>query len=83
MCSKGQEMGRFESIRKGKGHNDGEWMSRSTLLAIMGRMAAYTGKRITWEQALNSTEKLGPDTYSWDTPTPVAEVAKPGFTAFS
>ncbi len=73
----------FESIRKGKGHNDGEWMSRSTLLAIMGRMAAYTGKRITWEQALNSTEKLGPDTYSWDTPTPVAEVAKPGFTAFS
>lgn len=73
----------FASIRKGKPMNDGEWMCNSTLLAIMGRMAAYTGKRITWEQALNSTEKLGPDTYTWDTPVPVAEVAKPGFTAFS
>ena len=28
-------------------------MARSTLLAIMGRMAAYTGQEITWEMALN------------------------------
>lgn len=73
----------FASIRNGKPMNDGEWMCNSTLLAIMGRMAAYTGKRITWEQAMNSTEKLGPDTYTWNTAVPVAEVAKPGFTAFS
>ena len=73
----------FASIRNGKPMNDGEWMCNSTLLAIMGRMAAYTGKRITWEQAMNSTEKLGPDTYNWNTAVPVAEVAKPGFTAFS
>jgi myo-inositol 2-dehydrogenase/D-chiro-inositol 1-dehydrogenase len=73
----------FASIRNGKPMNDGEWMSNSTLLAIMGRMAAYTGKRITWEQALNSQERLGPDTYTWNTAVPVAEVAKPGFTAFS
>ena len=73
----------FASIRKGRPMNDGEWMSNSTLLAIMGRMAAYTGKRITWEQALNSTEKLGPDSYTWQTAVPIVEVAKPGFTAFS
>ena len=73
----------FASIRKGQGKNDGEWMAQSTMIAIMGRMAAYTGKRITYEQAFNSTERLGPDTYSWQTPVPVTEVARPGFTAFS
>ncbi len=73
----------FASIRKGTPINDGDWMSNSTLLAIMGRMAAYSGKQITWEQALNSKEKLGPDISTWDTKVPLAEIAKPGFTAFS
>lgn len=73
----------FASIRSGKLINDGEFMAHSTLTAIMGRMAAYTGKRVTWNEALNSTEKLGPDTYSFDMKPPVVEVAKPGITAFS
>lgn len=74
----------FASIRKGKPLNDGEYMAHSTLLAIMGRMAAYTGKQITWEQALNSAERLGPENItSWDMPLPKVEVAKPGFTPFS
>lgn len=73
----------FASIRSGKLINDGEFMAHSTLTAIMGRMASYTGKRVTWNEALNSTEKLGPDTYSFDMKPPVVEVAKPGITAFS
>lgn len=73
----------FASIRSGKLINDGEFMAHSTLTAIMGRMAAYTGKRVTWDEALNSTEKLGPDSYSFDMKPPVVEVAKPGITAFS
>ena len=32
-------------------------MCRSTMMAIMGRMSAYTGKQITWEQALASEGK--------------------------
>lgn len=72
----------FASIRNGKPINDGEWMAHSTMLGIMGRMAAYTGKKITWEEAINSKEKLGPDTYSWDMTPPTVEVAKPGFTQF-
>ncbi|MFN4147082.1 MAG: Gfo/Idh/MocA family protein [Runella sp.] len=72
----------FASIRKGKPINDGEYMAKSTMLAIMGRMAAYTGKRITFEEAMNSTEKLGPSSYGWDVPPPQVEVARPGFTAF-
>lgn len=72
----------FASIRNSKPINNGEWMAQSTLLAIMGRMAAYTGKRITWDDALNSTEKLGPDTYSFQMAPPLVEVAKPGITPF-
>lgn len=48
----------FGSIRENAAHNDGEMMARSTLLAIMGRMAAYTGQTVTWDQALNSAEDL-------------------------
>ncbi len=55
---------------------------RSTLLAIMGRMAAYTGEVITWEAALNSKESLGPKTYVWGE-LPKREVPKPGVTKFA
>jgi myo-inositol 2-dehydrogenase / D-chiro-inositol 1-dehydrogenase len=69
----------FASIRAGSGKNDGEWMATSCLLAIMGRMAAYTGQVVTWDQALNSAERLGPETLEWGSlPTP--SVAMPGKT---
>lgn len=73
----------FASIRKGEPINHGEWMSYSTLIAIMGRMAAYTGQVITWEQALNSEEKLVPDVIDWHVPLPVPPVAMPGVTKFA
>jgi hypothetical protein len=44
------------------------------MLAIMGRMAAYTGKDVTWEQAMNSTEVLMPETVEFGS-RPVAPVA--------
>jgi predicted dehydrogenase len=72
----------FASIRAGKPINNGEYMARSTLLAIMGRMAAYTGQEITWEMALNSKEDLTPPSYDWDTPLQVPPVAMPGETKF-
>ena len=40
-------------------------MAHSTLMAVMARMAAYTGQVITWEQALNSAEELKPAAYDW------------------
>ena len=75
----------FSSIRKGKPMNDGEWMANSTLLAILGRMVAYTGQTITWEQALHSNEVLGPktDDYSWNLQWDGPPIAKPGITKFS
>ncbi len=68
----------FASIRSGKPINNGDYMARSTLLAIMGRMAAYTGQEITWEMAMNSRESLSPSRYDWDAKPPIAEVAVPG-----
>ena len=68
----------FASIRAGKPINNGEYMSHSTLLAIMGRMAAYTGQEITWQQALASKEELRPSEYSWKGKPPAAEIPIPG-----
>jgi predicted dehydrogenase len=72
----------FASIRSGKLINNGDYMSKSTLMAIMGRMATYTGQKITWEQAMNSKEHLVPDRYDWDGKPPKSEVAVPGVTKF-
>ena len=71
----------FASIRNGKPINNGEYMAKSSLLAIMGRMATYTGQSITWEQAMNSIEDLTPQKYEWGSiPTPA--IAMPGITQF-
>ena len=72
----------FASIRSGKPINNGDYMARSTLLAIMGRMAAYTGQLITWEMALNSKEDLSPPRYDWDVPLAMPPVAMPGKARF-
>ena len=72
----------FASIRNGKPINNGEYMARSTLLAIMGRMAAYTGQEITWEMAQKSKENLSPSRYAWDAQPPAADIAVPGQTRF-
>jgi predicted dehydrogenase len=73
----------FASIRSGKPMNNGEYMAKSTLLAIMGRMAAYTGQEITWEMALNSKEDLSPARYAWDASLPTPTIALPGQTKFA
>jgi predicted dehydrogenase len=72
----------FASIRSGKPINNGEYMAKSSLMAIMGRMAAYTGQQITWEQALQSREDLTPPKYDWDVALAPPTVAIPGQTKF-
>ena len=65
------------SIRAGRPYNELKQIAESTLTAIMGRMSAYTGKLVTWEDALNSTESLVPQQLAWG-PLPMPEVPKPG-----
>jgi predicted dehydrogenase len=69
------------SIRAGKPLNDLKTVAESTLTAIMGRMSAYTGQSVTWEQALGSKLALVPESgqLAWG-PMPVPAVAEPGKT---
>lgn len=48
------------SIRAGKVLNEGKQVAESTMTAILGRMAAYSGQEVTWEQAMASTMDLMP-----------------------
>ena len=60
----------FQSIRNSEVISDTENAAKSTLSAIMGRMATYTGKKITWDQIMNSKENLVPDNLSWNSEAP-------------
>ena len=72
----------FRSIRRGEPVSDGVQMANSTLLAILGRMAAYTGQEITWEQAMQSKERRVPENLRWNMPLDVPPLARPGQTKF-
>jgi predicted dehydrogenase len=67
-------------IRAGKPLNEGRRIAESTMCAIIGRMSAYTGRAISWDWAMNSSQlDLTPKTYELG-PNPVDPVAVPGQT---
>lgn len=74
----------FASIRKNKPINEGERMAHSTMLAIWGRMVGYSGQKITWDEAFNSNESIGPKIgeYDWNFDFPTPPIAIPGKTKF-
>ncbi|KAA9353219.1 Gfo/Idh/MocA family protein [Larkinella humicola] len=45
---------------------DAENGAKSTLTALMGRMATYSGKVVKWDEALNSNINLFPEKLAWD-----------------
>ncbi|HAW94771.1 MAG: oxidoreductase [Phycisphaerae bacterium] len=59
--------------------NEGQRIAESTMTAIMGREAAYTGQLITWDEAMASTLDLSPLAYEFSERT-VHDVAIPGVT---
>lgn len=61
----------FESIRNGGVISNGENGAKSTMTAILGRMATYSGKVVNWEEAMDSQLQLAPDNLTWDSPAPV------------
>jgi predicted dehydrogenase len=75
------------SIRKGEPYNETEIGATSTMTAILGRMATYSGKLIKWDDAIASEIDLSPASYAWDADPPVMPdsegrypVAVPGVT---
>jgi predicted dehydrogenase len=80
----------FASIRAGKPINNGNYMATSTMLAVLGRMVAYSGAAITWEEAMKSQLSLAPARYAFDAEPPTKPdkdgkypTAMPGMTRYS
>ena len=69
----------LESIASHKPVNELKQVAESTLTAIMGRMSAYTGKEVSWDQALNSKLDTFPKTLAWG-PMEEPPIPKPGVT---
>ncbi|MDX1284597.1 MAG: Gfo/Idh/MocA family oxidoreductase [Draconibacterium sp.] len=63
-------------IRTNKPVNDAEAQVNSTLVTIMGRISAYTGKDVAWDEIMNSDLYLGPKTYAFG-PVPEANEEYP------
>jgi myo-inositol 2-dehydrogenase / D-chiro-inositol 1-dehydrogenase len=61
----------FAALAAGTAYNEADWAVRSTMTAILGRMATYSGKVVKWDEAIDSTLSLAPKTFAWDADTPV------------
>jgi myo-inositol 2-dehydrogenase / D-chiro-inositol 1-dehydrogenase len=70
------------SIKAGKPLNELEQVTHSTLTAIMGRMSAYTGRSVTWKQALESKETTMPKELAMNLDLPAPVLPVPGKTKF-
>lgn len=60
----------FRAIRNNTPYNEGENGANSTLTSILGRMVVYSGKEVTWEEALNSNIDTMPKSLAWDADPP-------------
>ena len=60
----------FKSIRNGEARNDGVTGAYSSMLAILGREVCYTGKRIGWDELMNSQLTLAPASYTPESDPP-------------
>lgn len=61
----------FAAIRNGDVINDTEYGAKSTMSAILGRMATYSGQIVTWDEAMKSNKSLMPERFAWDANPPV------------
>jgi len=61
----------FAALVAGKPYNEADWATDSTMTAILGRMATYSGQVVTWQEGINSQLDLMPKTLAWDAEPPV------------
>lgn len=73
----------FAAIRSGDLIATGEYMARSTALAILGREAAHSGQRITWDDLWQSEKRLGPSEVKWEDSFEPNPLPRPGVYKFS
>jgi hypothetical protein len=65
------------AIRSASQINETRNVAVSTLVAIMGRISAYTGKEVTWDEVMSSELCLGPKEYALG-PVPMGAAPIPG-----
>ncbi len=77
----------FAALCRGEAFFEADYGATSAMTAIMGRMALYSGKEVTWDAAINSKLSLAPARYALDADPPVLPdkdgnypVAMPGMT---
>ncbi len=75
------------ALLAGRTYNEADWAADSTMTAILGRMATYSGKLVTWDEAVRSTLTYGPGRLAWDAnprsranPDGIYPCATPGIT---
>ncbi len=56
----------FAALLAGKPYNECDSSADSSMTAILGRMATYRGKVVTWKEAMDSKIDLTPESYAWD-----------------
>lgn len=68
----------IDSIVNKKGLNEAHNVATSTMTAVMGRIAAYTGRTVTWDEMMKDTTRLGPESYDWNVQCPKIEIPVAG-----
>ena len=61
----------FAALERGDVYNEGDYGIGSTMTAILGRMATYSGQVVKLDEALKSDVDLGPQRYAWDAEPPI------------
>jgi myo-inositol 2-dehydrogenase/D-chiro-inositol 1-dehydrogenase len=61
----------FAALDAGQPYNEGDYGITSTMTAILGRMATYSGQVVKWDEAMKSEIDLSPERYAWDAEAPV------------
>ncbi len=67
----------FNALITGKEYNEADYGASSTMTAILGRMASYSGKVVIWKDAINSELTQAPPEISWDA-QPLSRPGKDG-----
>ena len=65
-------------LGKGPYYNEAMAVAESTMTCIMGREAAYSGLKITWDMMMKSTRNLLPDSFDLKAAVPVTPLPVPG-----
>ncbi|MEX0613599.1 MAG: Gfo/Idh/MocA family oxidoreductase [Pirellulales bacterium] len=61
----------FDAIRNDKAYNEAEYGALSTMTAILGRTATYSGQTVSWDAAFQSPNALTTDAENWDAAAPI------------